>query len=267
MIAKHKNDLSTYLSGWFMCLQMGQIAGLKNTRLMLTSKPKPFYAIGSHTYELSLMLSHLDSKMRILESKSPLELDHKAYSECIVFLKASYVFYRILIDTLAGVIEYFYKKSEKINLPRSFNGLLSKHKNGRLPKELSDVIKDSISWFPDFRARRDDLVHHYESFLILFGKDPQNKTILEHSLMPGKRTPTVNNLRDIREYLGFVLKEYQQLVDGLLDHFDSKFKGWYGIVKGDKSRTETILEGSSAYMIWWAAKYGNYQHPDLIIRE
>lgn len=153
MIARHRNDFSTYLSDWFTCIQMMQKAGSAGNHRLIGSRPKPFRALWSNTYDLSLMLFHLDSKMNVLEKKPPLELDPKAYSECMVFLKASYIFYRILLDTLAAVIEYFYKKNERINLPHSFKNLLSQHKAGKLPKELSGVLKTSLSWFPEFKSR------------------------------------------------------------------------------------------------------------------
>jgi len=42
------------------------------------------------------------------------------------------------------MIEYFYKKNEKINLPHSFHGLISKQKAGQLPDELSKALSNSL---------------------------------------------------------------------------------------------------------------------------
>jgi hypothetical protein len=260
---RHKNNLATYLSDRLLDLQMLQKVGPGRDRHFFASQPKPFLALSNNSYDLSLMLKYLDSKLITLENKQ----HYKSYSECIVFLKSSYIFYRILLDTLAAVIEFLYKKNESINLPNSFKKLISKYKTNELPTELSQLIKNTLSWFPEFKSRRDDLVHNYQTFLIHFGKDTDNLITLEHSYTFDKKVSNSNNLGNIREYLGFIFKEYPVLVDGLLDHFDSKFHDWYGIVRGYDSRTETILEGTPAYMIWWTAKYGNYKHDGLFIND
>jgi hypothetical protein len=48
---------------------------------------------------------------------------------------------------------------------------------------------------------------------------------------------------------------------------DVKFRDWYGIIGGYQSRTGTIMEGISAYALWWAARYGHYQHADFRISD
>jgi hypothetical protein len=229
--------------------------------------PRTFQAIHSQTFDLSLMLIHLDSKLRILENnKSLLMTDYQAYAEAIVFLKAAYLFFRVLLDTLASVIEYFYKKSEKINLPSTFKSLMKKQRNGKLPKDLSLILKKVHIWFPEFATRRDDLVHHYESFLIMFRKDRSGVNILEHysDRAVGNK---LKSYGEIRHYFGFLLSGYQRLIDELLDHFDTKFRTWYGIIASKSSQTQTYMEGNAACMLWWAAKYGDYQHPDLVVQE
>lgn len=135
----------------------------------------------------------------------------------------------------------------------------------QLTAELPQALSQSLFWFPDFKSRREDLVHHYQSFLILFKKDPKGKTILDHAYLNPSNIPSEENLGDIREYLGFLLKCYQELIDSMLDLFDLKFENWYGIIGGYESRTETIMEGLSGYMIWWASKYGKYKHAGLQI--
>ena len=259
----HKNDLSAYLSGWREKIEMMNKLS-KIGKYKPHPFPKTFQAIFIQTIDLSVVLRYLDLKLRILENtKSPLAMNYQAYTDSVVFLKAAYLFYRILLDTLAGVIEYFYKKNERINLPHSFNKLLIREKEGKLPKDLSDVLKNTHIWFPEFKERRDDLSHHYESFLILFGKDKSSVNILEHSNRPIKKE--LKNYGVIREYLGFLLCGYQQLVDDLLDHFDTKFKDWYGIIASRSSRIQTTRVGNCASILWWwAYKYGGYKHPDLI---
>jgi hypothetical protein len=265
MIVRQKNDFSTYLSDWFTTLQM--ISLNLQTKKMLGTKPKPFHALGDNTYELCLMLFYLDTKMRRLEESSPNQIDMMSYSEARIFLKSVYIFFRILLDTVAAVIEYFYKENEKITLPHSFRKLISKQKAGQLPDELIRALNQSLSWFPDFKSRREDLVHHYQSFLILFQKDPRGKIALDHTYLNSSYIPNGETLGNIRDYVGFFLKGYQGLVDALLDLFDLKFRDWYGIIGGYQSRTETIMEGISAYALWWAARYGHYQHADLRISD
>lgn len=71
----------------------------------------------------------------------------------------------------------------------------------------------------------------------------------------------METLGSIRDYVGFLLKGYQELIDSLLDLFDLKF----GMVRGHSSRTETIMEDLSGYMLWWASTYGKYQNSNLQI--
>jgi len=261
----HKNNLSTYLSDWKVKMEMmnsfSKIGKYKTLPI-----PKIFQAIFIQTIDLSVVLRYLDSKLRILENnKSPLTMDYQAYTDAIVFLKVAYLFFRILLDTLAGVIEYFYKKNERINLPHSFNKLQKREKEGNLPRDLSDILKKAHIWFPDFTDRRDNLVHHYESFLILFEKNKSSVNILEHSNMPNRNE--YKNFGEIRGYLGFLLCGYQKLIDDLLDHFDTKFRAWYGITASKSSRGQTVMEWNSINMLWWAVKYGGYKHPDLGFKE
>lgn len=266
MIVRHKNELSTYLSDWFTSLQIVRMNLPAQSNKILGAKPKPLYALGENTYELNFMLCRLHTRMQLLEKSGPRKIDPLTYSEARVFLKSVYIFYRILLDTVAAVIEYFYKKNEKINLPSSFRALIVKQKNRLLPDELSNAIQQTLSWFPDFRSRRDDLVHHYQLFLILFQKDPKGKIALDHTYLNSTNIPTGETLGDIRDYVGFLLKCYQELIDSLLDLFDLKFQNWYGIVRGHNSRTETIMEGLPGYMLWWGSMYGKYQNNNLQIK-
>lgn len=263
MIAIHKNDVTAYLSKWKLSMNTATIA--KSGKDKRQPIPKTFQSTASQALDLSTMLIYLDSKLRILENKPPDAMDYQAYADAIVFLRAAYVFFRILLDTLAGVIRYFYKKNEQINLPSSFNHFLKKEENSKLPKDLSVILKKARVWFPQLRDRRDDLVHHYGHFLILFRKNKNGASILEHFDMA--KANKFRNYGDIRQYFGFLLSGYQRLIDDLLDHFDTKFRTWYGIIASRLSRTQTQMEGNAACMLWWAAKYGDYKHPDLVIQE
>jgi len=248
----HKNDLSAYLSEWKMMMDMrNRIPNLSKNKIQPI--PKTFQAIANKTLDLSVMLRYLNSNLRILENnKTPLVVIHyQAFTDAIVFLQASYLFYRILLDNLAGVIAYFYNKNERIKLPQSFHRLLKKSKNwDKFPKDLNLILEKAQIWFPEFKDRRVDLVHHYKSFLIFFKKNESGEYILEHSNRSyGSK---FKNFGEIRKYIGFLLCEYQKLIDNLLDHFDSKFKIWYGIVASKASRSSSMMEWNSANMLWWA---------------
>lgn len=261
MEAIHKNDLSTYLSDWKTMNRFSKIGKNKPQAI-----PKEFKAIFTQTTELWIVLRYLDSKLRILENnKLPFSEKYQDYADAIVFLKVTYIFYRILLDTLAGIIKYFYKKNEGINLQYIFDDPHDpkNKKKEKVPKDLSIILKKVHTWFPEIKERRDKLVHQCESFLILIEKNKSGKNILKHSNMPyGNK---LKNFGGIREYIGFLLCVYQQLIDDLLDHFDIKFKEWYGIIAGRSIRTQTCKVGDMLW--WWAAKYGNYKHPDLKIKE
>ena len=261
----HKNNLSAYLSDWKSEVNIRNKI-IKKDKYKPVYTPIAFEAIANKTHDLSVMLRYLDSNLKIIENiKSPLKIDYQAYADAIVFLQASYLFYHILLDTLVGVIEYFYKENEGITLPDSFNKLLIREKEGKLPKDLSGVLKNTHIWFPEFKERRVDLVHKYKSFLIFLKKNKSGEYILEHSNRSfGNK---FKNFGEIRKYIGFLFCEHQKLIDNLLDHFDSKFKIWYGINASKTSRSSIIMEWSSASMLWWAVHYGGSKVPDLEFTE
>jgi len=258
----HKNNLSVYLSDWKSEVNIRNKI-IKKDKYKPVYTPIAFEAIANKTHDLSVMLRYLDSNLKIIENiKSPIKIDYQAYADAIVFLQASYLFYYILLDTLAGVIAYFYKKNERINLPHSFQDLLKKSKNWhKFPKDLNFILKNAHIWFPEFKERRVDLVHHYKSFLILLKKNKSGAYILEHSNRSyGNK---FKNFGEIRKYIGFLFCEHQKLIDNLLDHFDSKFKIWYGIDATKTNRSPTMMEWNSASMLWWAVSYGGYEDPNL----
>ena len=261
-IIHHQNNLSGYIGNWRLI--MNQMLKVQPP----VDIPQELVSLGDNTHDLSVMLSYLDVKLTILE-ETPLiagqQIDYQAYSEARSFLKVCYLLVRILFDDVSGVIKYFYDKNEpNSGVPKSFNDLLKNAKNGRLPKDLSILLGQTIVHFPEMRGRRVDLEHYYESLLVSFRHDEGSKTILGHF---GTKGRTTKEYEDIRQYFGFILCEYQTLIDNLLDHFDTKFRDWHGIVQGKSGRNLTIMQGCVALPLWWAYKYGDYRHEDLLIRE
>lgn len=266
----HKNDLSAYLGDWKNSMNMISI-GISKIKSKEEAQhyripriPKPFESFSFDCNNLSVMLTYLDAKLRILEETpiTPGQFNYQAYSEARVFLTASYIFLRILLDDCAGIIGYFYKNNKHLELSRRFGVLLNKANEGKLPKDLSKLLQHTNSWFPEMRRRRVELVHNYDSILISFERGKNGKNILGHF---STKSNASSEYEDIRQYFGFILCEYQRLIDNLLDHFDAKFGHWYGIHQGESSRTTSIIEGG--IMLWWAYKYGNYRHKDLQVIE
>lgn len=264
VVATHKNDIVTYLTKWQMELDMIQ-RGLNKEYSNRKPTPKIIQAISTQTNDLWIVLSYLDSKLNILENNEPFENKYQEYADAIVFLKVTYIFFRTLLNTLEETIRYFYKKNENIKLPCIFtdsNNNKKRKNKAIIPKDLSIIIEKVYKWFPIVKDRRDKLVHEYETLLITFKQDKKNKiNILSHfstELVDGNKA---KNLGNIREYIGFLLCSYQELIDDLLDHFDIKFKDWYGL-PGNKNTRVVCCKGEDM-LWWWASKYGNYNHPDL----
>ena len=258
-IIHHQNNLSGYVGNWRLI--MNQMLKVQPP----VDIPQELVSLGDNTHDLSVMLSYLDVKLTILE-ETPLiagqQIDYQAYSEARSFLKVCYLLVRILFDDVSGVIKYFYDKKEpNSGVTESFNRLLNKAKNGKLPEDLSTLLRQTIVQFPKMRGRRDDLTHFYESLLISFKQDEDGKTILGHF---STKRHTTKEYEDIRQYFGFILCEYQKLIDNMLDHFDTKFVDWY---KFKPHRDLNIYKGYAVIMLWWAYKYGNYTHKDLQVVE
>ena len=252
------NNLNGYIGNWRML--MSQI--MKRPPIDI---PQELVSLGDNTHDLSVMLSYLDSRLTTLE-ETPIvagtHIDYLAYAEARSFLKVCYLLVRILFDDISGIIKYFYDKNEpNSGVTKSFGDLLNKAKRGNLPEDLSTLLRQTIVQFPKMKDRRDDLLHFYESLLISFRKDEEGKTVLGH--FSTKQHPT-KEYEDIRQYFGSVLCEYQTLIDNLLDHFDRKFVAWY---KFSPHRDLNILQGYVGIILWWAYKYGNYRHSDLVVIE
>jgi len=270
----YKNDLRAYLGDWKNAMNIlsnsisRRVSNEEGQRYHIARIPKTFESFSFNSDDLTILLSHLDNRLRVLEETSitPNQFPYQAYAEAKVFLKACYVFFLILLDDVAGIIEYFYKKNEPdVRVKKKFNDLLRKANEDELySRELSELIKGASFWFPELMRRRDDLVHKYETLLISFKHNQDGKNIAGQ--FSTKESPTIE-YEDIREYFGFVLCEYHKFLDKLLDHLDEKFKVWYGIIQGGAGRTTSIIEGTAGIMLWWAYKYGNYTHKDLRVVE
>lgn len=224
--------------------------------------PRAVVSYNDNMYDLSLMLSYLDNNLTILEDTpiTPDKFDYLSYAQARAFLKMCYILLRILLDNVSGIIKYFYDYNEpKVVVPESFGGLLQKAEKHKLPEDLIALLLPSSEWFCEMRKRRDDLGHRYESLLISFRQGKDGETILGHFSTMGH---TTREYEDIRQYIGFVLCEYQKLIDNLLDHFDSRFRNWYGIAP---HRDMTIFDRIVDMPLWWAYKYGDYRHKDLNI--
>lgn len=270
----YKNDLRAYLGDWKNAMNIlsnsisRRVSKEEGQRYHIARIPKTFESFSFNSDDLTILLSYLDNRLRVLEETSitPNQFPYQAYAEAKVFLKACYVFFLILLDDVAGIIEYFYKKNEPtVRVKKKFSDLLGKaNKDELYSRELSELITGASLWFPELMRRRDDLVHKYETLLISFKHNQDGKNIVGQ--FSTKEIPT-RDYEDIRDYFGFVLCEYHKFVDSLLDHLDGKFKAWYGIVQGKSSRTTSIIEGSAGIMLWWAYRYGNYRQEDLAIIE
>ncbi len=252
----HKNNLSGYIGNWLTVMNH-----IKKTQPPIRM-PQVVVSYNDNMYDLSLMLSYLDNNLTVLEETPPTpdKFDYLAYAQARAFLKVCYLLLRILLDDVSGVIKYFYDDKERnVGVPKSFNVLLKKADNRKLPEDLIALLQPSKEWFRQMRDRRADLEHNYESLLISLRQGQDGKNTLGHFSTMGH---TAKEYEDIRKYFGFVLCEYQKLIDNLLDHFDSKFRNWYGV---SPPRNMTLYSGIVDMPLWWAYKYGNYRHKDLNI--
>ncbi|NIA06728.1 MAG: hypothetical protein GWP14_03675 [Actinobacteria bacterium] len=252
----HKNNLSGYIGNWLTVMNH-----IKKTQPPIRIS-RAVVSYNDNMYDLSLMLSYLDNNLTLLEETPSTsdKFDHLAYAQARAFLKVCYLLLRILLDDVSGVIKYFYDYNErKVGVPESFNDLLNKADNRKLPEDLIEVLQQSKKWFRQMRDRKDDLAHRHESLLISLRQGRDGKNTLGHFSTMGH---TAKEYEDIRKCFGFVLCEYQKLIDNLLDHFDSKFRNWYAITP---HRNITIFDRIVDMPLWWAYKYGNYRHKDLHI--
>jgi hypothetical protein len=254
----HTNVLSTYLADWAMNMRILAQTGSAKA-IPLSDKTNVMRAVSTGERDINTVLRLIDDRLRILETRpfSNVEnmrtLDFTVDLETVVLLKALYVDVRIYLDAISGTIAYFHKE---LALPRSFNKLLKKVGTIAIPEALSQVLLPAVGWFKTLKGTRDDLVHYYEGFLLLF--DGSIIHHASHSKIDGNRA---FDYGPIRATLGELLKNIQALADRLLDYFDNQFFSWYGLVQSSQSRNKTIFEGG--YILYWAYKYGGYTHPRL----
>ncbi len=81
------------------------------------------------------LFTYLDDRLRVLEETpiTPTQFPYQAYAEAKVFLKVCYIFSLIVLDDIAGIIEYFYKKNEpNVEVKKRFSDLLGKANKDRL---------------------------------------------------------------------------------------------------------------------------------------
>jgi len=266
MTITHINVLSAYLTDWSVKIRLlPQIK--KVATIPVKEYANIFRAISMGERDINTLLRLIDERLRILE-KRPLptvgnikDFDFTADVETIVLLKALYVQVRIYLDAISGVIRYFHRQT---NLPKSFNDLLKKLGTQAIPADLSQVLSPALNWFKEFKDTRDNLVHQYEDFLLLFTGE-ENERSIHYASLSKINCNKAFDYGDIRSCVGKLLKNIQMMIDDLLDYFDEKFFEWYGFVQSSISRNRTIFEG--AYMLYWAYKYGGYNHPELHVQE
>ena len=259
----HKNCLFGYLGNVRMALAARARAGGQSSMVRI---PQPLQSLIRHEYNLCVMLDLFDERLKRFEATIDSEKpDFGAYSEAITFLDSIYLFTRILLDRTAGIVRHYYKCNERIDLSKSFGELLKKSKQGQLPEGLNEVFSGCEAWFSQLKDRRDDIVHHYETYFIGFERNSQGEmTVMQFS--PRNKTHDIPE-KDLRSYLGQVMAGYQRFVDSLLDHWDVTFYRWFGIVASVNSRQHTILDGRSANIVLWAFRYGQYMHDALVVEE
>jgi len=253
----HKNCLSAYLGDLQTAMDVcARAAGKPSLRLGI---PQPLQSLIRHEGNLCLMLDYFDESLRRFEAQK----DLGAYFEAMAFLDVIYIISRTLLDVAAGVVRHYYKCNDKCDLPKSFDDMLKWSAKGKLPDNLNVVFSGCETWFPDLKARRDAIVHHYETYFICFEQNSKGeKTPIQFS--PRSKTRAMPN-EELRAYIGGVMAGYQRFIDSLLNHWDTTFQRWYGFGRSPNSRTSTILEGRRANILWWAYQYGGYRHDNLVI--
>jgi len=230
--------------------------------------PQPVQSVMRHEENLCLMLELFDENLTSFEKSLNGELDDCDYDACFkatAFLDAIYLFSRMLLDSVAGVVRHrdFHEPEKGRELPKSFDDIYKKSVKGELPGNLNKVFSECETWFPQLKERRDNIVHYYETNLIGIDKSSEGGTTAMQ-FSPRKKTPKVE---DLRSYIGVVMAGCQRLIDRLLDYWDEMFRSRYGITKPANTRTQTIFEGRRASILWWAYQYGGYRNDNMVVGE
>ncbi len=264
MRIEHKNCISAYFSDWRTALSVMALSmGKRSSEFGI---PQPLQSLARHQYSLCLMLGLFDERLTRFEATlSDERPEFGAYPEAMAFLDAIYLLSRVLLDSTAGIVRHLYKHNEKCELPKSFDKMFKMSAKENLPDNLNAVFLGCETWFPHLKDRRDDIVHHYETYFIAFEHDSVGQTT-PIQFSPRNKTNAFRD-EDLRSFIGDVMAGYQRFLDALLDHLDTMFPRWYSFGRSINSRTSTIFEGRSANILWWAYRHGGYRHPNLVVYE
>ncbi len=268
MIISHKNCLSSYLGHWLTVMDVkARAEGRPSSGLRVT---QPLQSLMRHKLNLCLMLELFDECLTRFErslNSDKADCDYGAYSEAICFLDAIYFFAKMLLDSVAGIVRHrdLNKSDRGRELPKRFNVMYKESLKGKLPTNLNTVFSECKPWFPQLKARRDAIVHDYETYLIVFGQNSEGKKTAQQ-FSPRENAHAIDD-EDLRSYIGMVMAGYQRFVDGLLDYWDEMFRCWYGITESVNSRTLTIFEDRNAKILWWAYQYGGYRNDNMVVSE
>ena len=260
MKISHKNCLHGYLSNWHIAVNVKAHSVQKSSSELAI--PQPTQSLLRHEGNICLMLELFEGRLTDFEKSlngEKEESDFGAYSEAITFLDAYYLFTRILLDNVAGIVRHFHNNNnEDQQIKDKFSDLYKKAVKGELPDDnLNMLFSGCKTWFPQFKDRRDDIVHHYETYLIGFDRNSDGDTTAMQ-ISPTQKTPMEN----LRSYIGMVMAGYQHFIDGLLDYWDGAFQRWYGV---SVYRSTTILLRQRANILWWAYRYGGYENNNMQI--
>lgn len=267
MQIEHKNDLSSYLSNWLNFVRSSHLKP-RDPKATKEGAPVVSNALFFHSNKINLILMLLEERLLRIESswaqiRKPLtpssfeKFDHRAYAEAGLFFESIFFYLKIYLDDIAGIIRHFYRDK---NLPGNYSKLVkSIDRRSDFPDDLAMVIRPAKDWFSQLKVRRDDITHHFEGYILTVGN---NTEYFSRKYENG----VSEYFGEIRTYMGGVLRDCQILIDNLLDHFDDKFKEWYGII-GCLRHQSTIYIDSACQMLWWAYTYSNYRHKYMRIIE
>lgn len=227
--------------------------------------PQPLQSLMRHELNLCLMLELFDERLTRFERSlkgEKVNCDYGAYSEAICFLDAVYLFSKLLLDSAAGVVRHLHKFRTGCELTKRFNVMYNRSLTGELPDNLNMVFLGVETWFPQLEDRRDDIVHRYETYFIVFGQNSEGKKTAQQ-FSPRENAHVIDD-EDLQSYIGMVMAGYQRFVDGLLDYWDEMFRSWYSI---SVFRHSTHLLGRSANILLWAYRYGGYRNDNMVVSE
>ena len=152
---QHKNSLTGYISDLQMRIDiMARGQGKPPSRSAI---PRPVQALIRHEQSICILLELLEERLTRIEAALPRKDDSVfiAYAEALVFLDAVYIFTRMALDSVAGIIECLYKQYARETLPPRFKDMLNLSTKGGLPGSLNAVFSSAGNWFRQFRDRRE----------------------------------------------------------------------------------------------------------------